>query len=67
MAKVSASTQTGSSKVRSYKIVKTGAGKAEVTVTSGTFAGKSARIITTSPSAAYFSNAPARRASSSKT
>lgn len=50
--------------VQSYKIVKS-SGKTEVTVTSGTFAGKSARIISTTPAAAYFNSSPGERTSNS--
>ncbi len=46
--------------VQSYKIVNR-EGKTEVTVTSGTLRGKSVRVIISSPSAAYFNEAPARR------
>jgi hypothetical protein len=47
--------------VRTYTIVNRD-GKIEVTVTSGTLRGKSARVITSSPAAAYFNDAPTRRA-----
>ena len=51
-------TTSGKDSAPSIRVVGAGANTVAVTVTSGTMAGRSARIITVPPSAAYFNETP---------